>query len=339
MTRKNICFNILQKQYLVEYENAIKNYDEIIKYEFKNENTIIQNYIILITKNDKEYIFKDCNYEFYSIDYGYVTPYEKQILFQNSMFFDTLEYYFINNNINNDKDDIIKQLKSKNIILIDNNNYKNKKIIELEKNNESKDKIINDQEEIIKRLKNKNLIFIDNNNELKNKLTKLNNKLLDNDIELLKLKQELETNDNELFNLQQKLDNNKIFIDNLQNEIELLKLNESNLNIQNYLLIDENINYKNKNIEQEKLYTTKHRILKKHMNYYLSKYKKHTKHIIKQKTSLEEQVKSTTLLKNNIINLNKIINDQEEIIKQLLDQLEIKNNKSKKSIFDNLFSN
>ena len=215
-------------------------------------------------------------------------------------------------------------------------------ICQLEKNNESKDKIINDQEEIIKRLKNKNLIFIDNNNELKNKLTKLNNKLLDNDIELLKLKQELETNDNELFNLQQKLDNNKIFIDNLQNEIELLKLNESNLNIQNYLLIDENINYKNKNIEQEKLYTTKHRILKKHMNYYLSKwreyfskYKKHTKHIIKQKTSLEEQVKSTTLLKNNIINLNKIINDQEEIIKQLLEQLEIKNNKS---IFDKIFS-
>lgn len=102
------------------------------------------------------------------------------------------------------------------------------------------------------------------------------------------------------------------------------------------------------------------------------KYKKHTKHIVKQKNLINELQQKLTnsnnlllekntkpfelqqkldhnkividnlqneieslKLKNINDNKDKIINDQEEIIKQLLEQLEIKNNKS---IFDKIFN-
>lgn len=124
--------------------------------------------------------------------------------------------------------------------------------------------------------------------------------------------------------------------------------NEKNEELQQKLieLNNENINYKNEisflksnkyyEIEEIETYLANQLYIKD------AKYKKHTKYIVKQKILLEESAQSSTVLKNKINKLeninddkDKIISEQEKIIKQLLEQLEIKNNKS---IFDKLFN-
>jgi hypothetical protein len=91
----NTHFNIIKKIYLIEYQNNIKNYNELFIYKFKFQNHFIDDYVIIITKNDHEYIFKQPNYNFIHIDDQSVGI---KLLQSNELLLETLNYIFINLN-------------------------------------------------------------------------------------------------------------------------------------------------------------------------------------------------------------------------------------------------